>query len=41
MLTAITLTVSESKRLIARGVKAIDYVERALEEGIVAVAKKR
>jgi len=39
MLTTITLTVSESKRLIARGVRAIDYVDRALEEGIVAVAK--
>jgi len=39
MLTMITLTVSESKRLIARGVRAIPYVERALEEGTVAVPK--
>jgi len=36
MLTMITLTVAESKRLIAKGVRAIDYVDRALEEGIVA-----
>lgn len=39
MLTMITLTVAESKRLIAKGVRAIDYVDRALEEGIVAVSK--
>jgi len=39
MLTMITLTVAESKRLIAKGVRAIDYVDRALEEGIVAVGK--
>ena len=39
MLTMITLTVAESKRLIAKGVRAIDYVDRALEEGIVAVPK--
>lgn len=39
MLTMITLTVAESKRLIAKGVRVIDYVDRALEEGIVAVSK--
>lgn len=39
MLTMINLTVSESKRLIAKGVRALDYVDRALEEGIVAVGK--
>jgi len=39
MLTMITLTVAESKRLIAKGVKALPYVERAMEEGIVAVPK--
>jgi len=33
----ISLTVSESKRLIAKGVAAKDYVRRALETGIVAV----
>jgi len=39
MLTTITLTVAESKRLIAKGVRALDKVDRALEEGIVAVSK--
>ena len=39
MLTMVTLTVAESKRLIAKGVRAIDYVDRALEEGTVAVPK--
>ena len=39
MLTMVTLTVSESKRLIAKGVRAIPYVDRALEEGTVAVPK--
>jgi len=39
MLTMVTLTVAESKRLIAKGVKSLGYVERALEEGIVALAK--
>jgi hypothetical protein len=39
MLTTITLTVAESKRLIAKGVRALGYVDRALEDGIVAVAK--
>ncbi len=33
----ISLTVSESKRLIARGVAAADCVRRAMESGIVAV----
>ncbi len=33
----LSLTVSESKRLIAKGVAATDYVRRALENGIVAV----
>jgi len=33
------LTVAESKRLIARGVAACPLVKRALESGIVAVAK--
>ncbi len=33
------LTVSESKRLIARGVAALDFVQRAFREGMVAVGK--
>jgi len=35
----VVLTVSESKRLIAKGVAALPQVRRALEDGIVAVAK--
>lgn len=35
----VVLTVSESKRLIAKGVAALPQVRRVLEEGIVAVAK--
>ncbi|HIE08620.1 MAG TPA: hypothetical protein EYP65_02090 [Armatimonadetes bacterium] len=35
----VVLTVSESKRLIAKGVVALPQVRRALREGIVAVAK--
>ena len=33
----LSLTVSESKRLIAKGVVQTDYVKRALQEGIFAV----
>ena len=33
------LTVAESKRLIAKGVKELDVVKRAMRKGIVAVAK--
>ena len=33
----LSLTVSESKRLISKGVAATDCVQRALETGIVAV----
>lgn len=36
---AFSLTVSESKRLIARGVAADERVEAAMEEGVVAVCK--
>lgn len=32
------LTVSESKRLIAKGVAALPEVKRAMEEGMVVVA---
>ena len=32
------LTVAESKRLIAKGVAALPQVQRAMKEGIVAVA---
>ncbi len=35
----VVLTVSESKRLIAKGVKALPSVQKALKKGIVAVAK--
>ncbi|MCF7855568.1 MAG: hypothetical protein K9N51_12270 [Candidatus Pacebacteria bacterium] len=38
MHTTITLTVAESKRLIARGLANTNHVKRALTEGIVAVA---
>ena len=37
MHTVFSLTVSESKRLIARGVAQADFVRRAMEEGILAV----
>ncbi len=37
--TSFVLTVSESKRLIAKGVARCPTVRRALEKGIVAVAK--
>ena len=33
------LTVAESKRLIAKGVAAMDEVQRALDSGMVAIAK--
>jgi len=33
------LTVSESKRLVAKGVAALDCVQRALKEGVVNIAK--
>ena len=32
-----SLTVSESKRLIAKGVAAADFVQRAMKEGTLAV----
>jgi hypothetical protein len=35
----ITLTVSESKRLIAKGVAAMDMVKKALTDGIVSISK--
>jgi hypothetical protein len=38
MKAQVVLTVSESKRLIARGVAALPEVKRAMEEGIVVVA---
>ncbi len=38
MLTEIILTVSESKRLIAKGVAAMPAVRKALTDGIVAIA---
>ncbi|MCK5802186.1 MAG: hypothetical protein KAI66_05110 [Lentisphaeria bacterium] len=33
----VSLTVSESKRLIAKGIAQADYIQRALEEGTVCV----
>lgn len=39
MRTNIVLTVSESKRLIAKGVVALDFVQKALRQGTVAIAK--
>ncbi|HOX37484.1 MAG TPA: hypothetical protein PL033_05805 [Candidatus Brocadiia bacterium] len=39
MQTDIVLTVSESKRLIAKGVRELPQVKAALEGGVVAVAK--
>ncbi|MBD3181813.1 hypothetical protein GF312_05950 [Candidatus Poribacteria bacterium] len=35
----VTLTVPESKRLIAKGVAAMEIVRKALKEGIVSIAK--
>ena len=35
----VVLTVSESKRLIAKGVRQLDIVQKALKQGIVAIAK--
>ena len=39
MTKVIVLTVSESKRLIAKGVANLDIVKKALRHGIIAVAK--
>jgi len=39
MRTSVVLTVSESKRLIARGVAAMPLVQKALADGTIAVAK--
>jgi len=39
MQMSVVLTVSESKRLIAKGVAKLDFVQRALREGTVAIAK--
>ena len=39
MTVEVVLTVAESKRLIAKGVKELDVVKRAMRKGIVAVAK--
>ena len=39
MTIEVVLTVAESKRLIAKGVKELDVVKRAMEHGIVAVSK--
>lgn len=36
---SVVLTVSESKRLIAKGVTALPSVQKALREGMIAVAK--
>ena len=38
MHVVLSLTVSESKRLIAKGVAAADFVRRAIDEGTLAVA---
>lgn len=38
MKTQVVLTVSESKRLIAKGVAALPEVRRAMEEGVVCVS---
>ena len=35
----VVLTVSESKRLIAKGVANLDIVKKALERGMIAIAK--
>ncbi len=35
----IVLTVSESKRLIAKGVAKLEFVQKARQEGTVAIAK--
>ena len=37
MHTVLSLTVSESKRLIAKGVAQADFVRRAMEEGTLAI----
>lgn len=37
MRTEVVLTVAESKRLIAKGVVALDYVQERLEDGVVVV----
>ncbi|MCD6336100.1 MAG: hypothetical protein J7M27_12375 [Candidatus Latescibacteria bacterium] len=39
MTIEVVLTVAESKRLIAKGVKELDVVRRAMAHGIVAVSK--
>ena len=39
MMMSAVLTVSESKRLIAKGVAASEVLQTALENGTVAVAK--
>ena len=39
MKMTVTLTVAESKRLIAKGVAAHPAVRQALENGLVAIAK--
>jgi hypothetical protein len=39
MTIEVVLTVAESKRLIAKGVKELDVVKRAMKKGIVAVSK--
>lgn len=39
MITQFVLTVSESKRLIAKGVKELEMVKEAMKHGIVALAK--
>lgn len=36
---SVVLTVAESKRLIAKGVAALQSVQRALKEGMIAIAK--
>ncbi len=36
---SVVLTVAESKRLIAKGVVALPSVQRALKDGMIAVAK--
>jgi hypothetical protein len=39
MRTDVVLTVSEGKRLIAKGVAKLDFVQRALSNGMVAICK--
>jgi len=38
MKTEVVLTVAESKRLIAKGVAALDYVQDKLQKGVIVVA---